>query len=125
MIFGIVVHQTIEEIHKWVIEGKLADIDRNKIEDFFDGNYRSLIAIGMRALSKAGKETALDHVLNYFDENREELKRVIDTEVDVSVEKDNYILTGKIDLLTGKDGKVEVLDFKTQVKPEKGDPMLD
>lgn len=125
MIFGIVVHQTIEEIHKWVIEGKLADIDRNKIEDFFDGNYRSLIAIGMRALSKARKETALYHVLNYFNENREELKRVIDTEVDVSVEKDNYILTGKIDLLTGKDGKLEVLDFKTQVKPEKGDPMLD
>jgi DNA helicase-2/ATP-dependent DNA helicase PcrA len=125
MIFGTVVHQTIEEIHKWVIEGKLADINYDKIEDFFEGNYRSLVAIGMRPLSKARKETAFNHVLDYFNGSREELKRVIDTEVDVSVEKDNYILTGKIDLLNGKDGKLEVLDFKTQAKPEKGDPILD
>lgn len=125
MFFGTVVHQTIEEIHKWVLEGKLYDINNNKIVDFFEGNYRSLVAIGMRPLSKARKETALNQVLNYFDGNREELKRVVDTEVDVSVEKDNYILTGKIDLLTGKDGKLEVLDFKTQAKPEKGDPIID
>ncbi len=125
MFFGTVVHQTIEEIHKWVLEGKLLDINTYKIVDFFEDNYRSLVAIGMRPLSKARKETALNQVLNYFDGNREELQRVVDTEVDVSVEKDNYILTGKIDLLTGKDGKLEVLDFKTQAKPEKGDPIVD
>ncbi len=125
MFFGTVVHQTIEEIHKWVLEGKLSDINNNKIIDFFEGNYRSLVAIGMRPLSKARKETALKQVLNYFDDNRGELQRVVDTEVDVSVEKNNYILTGKIDLLTGNDGKLEVLDFKTQAKPEKSDPIVD
>jgi len=35
----------------------------------------------------------------------------------VSVEKDDYILTGKIDLLMGGDGKLELLDFKTSERP--------
>jgi DNA helicase-2/ATP-dependent DNA helicase PcrA len=42
---------------------------------------------------------------------------VIETEVDVSVEKDDYILAGKVDLLLGGDGKLELLDFKTSPKP--------
>jgi DNA helicase-2/ATP-dependent DNA helicase PcrA len=37
--------------------------------------------------------------------------------VDVSLEKDDYILTGKVDLLIGGDGKLELLDFKTSPKP--------
>ena len=45
------------------------------------------------------------------------MQRVIETEVDVSVEKDDYILTGKIDLLMGGDGRLELLDFKTSPKP--------
>ena len=40
--------------------------------------------------------------MNYFRQNQEEMQRVIETEVDVSVEKDGYILTGKIDLLMGE-----------------------
>jgi DNA helicase-2/ATP-dependent DNA helicase PcrA len=32
--------------------------------------------------------------------------------VDVSIEKDSYILVGKVDLLLGSDGKLELLDFK-------------
>jgi DNA helicase-2/ATP-dependent DNA helicase PcrA len=45
------------------------------------------------------------------------MSRVIETEVDVSLEKDNYILTGKVDLLLGGDGKLELLDFKTSPRP--------
>jgi DNA helicase II / ATP-dependent DNA helicase PcrA len=45
------------------------------------------------------------------------MQRVIETEVDVSVEKDGYILTGKVDLLMGGDGKLEILDFKTSPRP--------
>src|SRR5713226_819929 len=45
------------------------------------------------------------------------MQRVIETEVDVSVEKDGYILTGKVDLLLGGDGRLELLDFKTSPRP--------
>ena len=125
MLFGSLVHQTIEDIHRWTLDGKLKKIDENRVRDFFERNYRSLLAIGMRPLAQNLKELAYAHVLNYFTQNYSELSRVIDTEVDVSVEKEGYILTGKIDLLTGEDGKLEVLDFKTSPKPDMDAPILD
>ena len=48
---------------------------------------------------------------------------MVDTEVDVSLEKDDYILAGKVDLLLGGDGKLELLDFKTSPRP-RGSPAL-
>ena len=64
------------------------------------------------------KEAAFQQVLNYFRQNQDEMRRVIQTEVDVSLEKDGYILTGKVDLLLGGDGKLELLDFKTSPRPK-------
>ena len=52
------------------------------------------------------------------------MKRVIETEVDVSLEKDGYILTGKVDLLMGGDGKLELLDFKTSPRPTQSPELL-
>lgn len=50
-------------------------------------------------------------MIHYVQQNQDEMQRVLETEVDVSVEKEHYILTGKIDLLLGGDGKLELLDF--------------
>ena len=36
----------------------------------------------------------------------------------MSIEKDGYILSGKVDLLLGGDGKLELLDFKTSPRPK-------
>ena len=52
------------------------------------------------------------------------MQRVIETEVDVSVEKDDYILVGTIDLLMGRDGLLELLDFKTSPRPEHSPELL-
>lgn len=52
------------------------------------------------------------------------MDRFLETEVDVSVEKESYILTGKIDLLLGKDDKLELLDFKSQPRPFNDDSRL-
>jgi DNA helicase-2/ATP-dependent DNA helicase PcrA len=49
---------------------------------------------------------------------------VIETEVDVSVEKDDYFLNGKVDLLLGDDQKLELLDFKSQTRPLEDDTRL-
>ena len=38
-------------------------------------------------------------------------------EVDVSLEKDDYFLAGKVNVLFGGDGKLELLDFKTSPRP--------
>src|SRR5207249_6770098 len=68
------------------------------------------------------REAAFRQVINYFRQNQEEMRRVIQTEVDVSIEKDGYILVGKVDLLLGSDGKLELLDFKTSERST--DPRL-
>lgn len=52
------------------------------------------------------------------------MRRVIQTEVDVSLEKDGYILTGKVDLLLGGDGKLELLDFKTSPRPKNSPELI-
>jgi DNA helicase-2/ATP-dependent DNA helicase PcrA len=63
--------------------------------------------------------------MNYFRQNREEMRRVIQTEVDVSLEKGDYILSGKVDLLLGGDGKLELLDFKTSPRPTDSPALLE
>src|SRR5207244_13014918 len=67
---------------------------------------------------------AFIQVMNYFRQNQEEMLRVVETEVDVSVEKSDYILTGKVDLLLGGDGRLELLDFKTSARPEHSPELL-
>lgn len=123
--FGALVHQTIEDIHRWVLERQESSLDEEKIQEMFDFNFRHLSAAGIRPIGNKQRENAFGQVINYYRQNRSEMDRIIETEVDVSVEKEYYILTGKIDLLMGKDGKLELLDFKSQPRPEKDDVRLD
>ena len=116
-IFGALVHQTIEDIHRKALEGTLERATRADIRDWLDRNYRSLLANGYRPIGEKQRERALQQVLNYLDQNREDIKRIINVELDVSVEKEGYMVAGKMDLLLTDDGKIEAIDFKTQQKP--------
>ena len=123
--FGLLVHQTIEEIHRIVVDGNLAALDEVRIRDLFERTFRFLALADVRPIGPTAKEAAFRQVMNYYQQNRTEMQRVIETEVDVSVEKDGYILTGKVDLLLGGDGKLEILDFKTSEKPVDSPALLD
>jgi|LSQX01.1.fsa_nt_gb DNA helicase-2/ATP-dependent DNA helicase PcrA len=123
LLFGTLVHETIEDLHRRVLEGEV--VSEKIIADDFENNYKGLIANGYRPLGVQPKQGALSHCLNYFQNNKELLKRVIETEIDVSYEKDDYIINGKVDLLLGKDDKLEVLDFKTQPRPAKLDAIME
>jgi len=122
--FGLLVHQTIEEIHRLVLDGKVAELDEERIRTLFDRTFRFLTLADVRPIGPAARQDAFSQVMNYFRQNQAELQRVIETEVDVSVEKDDYILTGKVDLLMGGDGKLELLDFKTSPKPTNSPTLL-
>lgn len=121
--FGLLVHQTIEEIHRIVLDGNLDMIDEVRIQEIFDRTFRFLAMSDVRPIGDQARGAALKQVLDYFNQNRDEMSRMIQTEVDVSIEKDGYILSGKVDLLLGGDGKLELLDFKTSPRP-KGSPEL-
>jgi DNA helicase-2/ATP-dependent DNA helicase PcrA len=116
--FGLLVHQTIEEIHRIALDGKLDTLDEPRIRELFDRTFRFLCLSDVRPIGDAARESAFAQVMNYFRQNRDQMNRVIQTEVDVSLEKESYILAGKVDLLLGGDGKLELLDFKTSPRPK-------
>lgn len=123
--FGALVHQTIEDIHRCVLAGKGSDLDEVTIKGFFALNFKHLVNLDLRPIGPKQRDEAFRQIMSYFKQNRDDMNRVIETEVDVSVEKDKYILTGKIDLLLGSDNKLELLDFKSQAKPQDDDARLD
>jgi DNA helicase-2/ATP-dependent DNA helicase PcrA len=104
--FGLLVHQTIEEIHRIALDGKLDTLDEARIRELFDRSFRFLCLSDVRPIGNTARQSAFRQVMNYFRQNREEMRRVIQTEVDVSLEKEGYILIGKVDLLLGGDGKL-------------------
>ena len=116
--FGLLVHQSIEEVHRIALDGRLNTLDEACIRALFERTFRFLCVSDVRPIGDSAKEAAFKHVINYFRQNQDEMRRVIETEVDVSLEKDGYILTGKVDLLIGGDGKLELLDFKTSPRPK-------
>ena len=122
MLFGTLVHETIEDIHRHTLDHE--KVDEIVIHRDFEDNYKGLLAGGHRPLAEKPKAAALSQVINYFDKNRDILERVVETEVDVSYEKDDYIINGKIDLLLGKDEKLEILDFKSQPMPDLTDQII-
>ena len=122
--FGLLVHQTIEEVHRIVLDGHLRTVNEPRIRDLFDRTFRMLSLSDVRPIDDRARESAFRQVMNYFRQNRAEMSRVTQTEVDVSLEKDGYILTGKVDLLLGSDGKLELLDFKTAPRPANSKALL-
>ena len=122
--FGLLVHQTIEDIHRIVIDGYLDSLNKARIRELFERTYRFLCLSDVRPIGDAAKKAAFKQVMDYFEQNQREMKRVIQTEVDVSLEKDGYILVGKVDLLLGSDGKLELLDFKTSPRPRESPDLI-
>jgi DNA helicase-2/ATP-dependent DNA helicase PcrA len=122
--FGLLVHQTIEEIHRRVLDGGLESLNATSIRDLFNRTLRFLMLGDVRPVGETARESAFRQVMTYFNQNHAELSRVVETEVDVSVEKEGYILTGKVDLLLGGDGRLELLDFKTSPRPKNSPELL-
>ena len=123
--FGLLVHQTIEEIHRIVLDGKLDTLDEERIAVLFDRTFRFLALSDVRPIDDTSRQAAFRQVMNYFAQNQKEMQRVIQTEVDVSLQKDGYILAGKVDLLMSGDGRLGLLDFKTSPRPTNSPALLD
>src|SRR5207249_6577514 len=62
--FGLLVHQTIEELHHIVLDGRLATIDESRIRELFDRTVRFLSLTDVRAIGDQARAAALTQVLN-------------------------------------------------------------
>ncbi|MBR6033074.1 MAG: ATP-dependent helicase [Bacteroidaceae bacterium] len=115
---GSLLHQTIEDIHRAVLRGEPEMLTNENIESWFNTNYQLLVKQLHSYLAEAQQRAILRQVLNYRDQNENQWDRIKEAEVDVSLVKDSYILLGKIDLIEGENGTVELVDFKSGEKPD-------
>jgi DNA helicase-2/ATP-dependent DNA helicase PcrA len=122
ILFGVLVHQTIEDIHKTVLRGQEGKLSKQAIADWFDTNYVYLTKREKVYLSPPVKQIALNHVLRYYEREKNDWTRIKQAEVDVSLVKDSYILSGSVDLIRGQDDTVEIVDFKSEKKLDVNEP---
>ncbi|MDI9387093.1 MAG: ATP-dependent DNA helicase [Spirochaetota bacterium] len=118
MLFGILVHQTIEDIHKAAIRKEENLITTENITNWFESNYSSLIKSERTYLAEPQKNAALKQVLRYVERRAIAWEHIQEAEVSVSLVKPDYIIDGKIDLIKGENNSIEIVDFKSEKKPD-------
>ncbi|MCX7025288.1 MAG: ATP-dependent DNA helicase [Spirochaetes bacterium] len=118
ILFGTLVHQTIEDAHKSVLAGHPEAVTRDQIALWLQGNYASLSKATRTYLAPGALRAVEKHVIRYVDHASRDWSSIQEAEVPVTLLKSDYFLKGTIDLIRGKDGSVEILDFKTEKKPD-------
>jgi DNA helicase-2/ATP-dependent DNA helicase PcrA len=118
MLFGMLVHQTIEDIHKTVLRGEESSVDPDAIQGWFSTNYAMLSKKERVYLAPSTQQAALSHVMRYFERENGNWDRIKEAEVEISLVKDQYILKGSVDLIRGEQDTVEIVDFKSEKKPD-------
>ena len=118
MLFGRLVHQTIEDIHKAALRGEEHLITKDNIATWFEANYAHLSKAERVYLAEAPRRIALKQVQRYAEKQKGGWDQIKEAEVDVSLVEPDYILDGTIDLIKGEDDTVEIVDFKTTKKPD-------
>jgi DNA helicase-2/ATP-dependent DNA helicase PcrA len=118
MLFGTLVHQTIEDIHKTVLRGEEGTITIDTIKGWFSANYAMLSKKERVYLAPGSQQAALRHVMRYYERENGNWDRIKEAEVEISLVKDQYILKGSVDLIRGEHDTVEIIDFKSEKKPD-------
>ncbi len=118
MLFGTLVHETIEDIHKAAIRREEETITNENVSKWFETNYFSLAKTEHTYLAPAQRDAALRQILHYVERQHGDWSTIRQAEVDVSLVKPEYIIEGKIDLIRGEGDTVEIVDFKSQRKPD-------
>ena len=121
ILFGTLVHQTIEDIHRTVLRGEQHRLSEDQVHAWFDTNYAQITKRERVYLSPPARSLAVEQVLRYYRRQNGDWSRIRQAEVDVSLVKEHYILTGKVDLITGEHGTVELVNFKSERKPDVND----
>lgn len=122
ILFGTLVHQTIEDIHKTVLRGQESRLSEAQVETWFETNYAYLTKRERVYLTPIVQQIALGHILRYFRRYQGNWTHIREAEVDVSLVKDTYILKGTVDLIQGQGNTVELVDFKSEKKLDVNDP---
>lgn len=117
-LFGSLVHETIEDIHKAVLRNEIETINEENIQKWLEINYRTISQAQNSYLSKRLLDASFEHVKRYVEKNSENWNIIKNAEMPISFTENNYIITGKVDLVVNSKGDYQILDFKTEKKPD-------
>ena len=117
-VFGQLVHQTIEDIHKAAIRKEYEKINEDNIKIWFDTNYEAISKVQHSYLGKPQLDVALEQVVRYAEKQSQNWEKIQDAEVEIGLVKTDYILSGVVDLIEGNQKTVEIVDFKSEKKPD-------
>ncbi|WP_028110701.1 ATP-dependent helicase [Ferrimonas futtsuensis] len=117
MLFGTLIHETLEDVHKAAIRGESEQLTQDNIETWLHSNYQALANRERMYLGESTLGAALQHVMRYVTGKDSEWGDIKETEVGISLVKERYVLTGSVDLIKGDDDSVEIVDFKSERKP--------
>lgn len=116
--FGLLVHQTIERIHRFARDGNFDMLAEQRVREMFDKTYAFLMCSHSHEMDGDEKERAFRMVLNYVSSNQQEMRYIQDAELDFQVERDKYVLVGQIDLIRKVKDGLEIVDFKTSLRQD-------
>ena len=119
---GSLVHATLEDMNKCIINGHMDMVNEDSIKEWFTLNYHSMQEQTGYRLTEEQSMNALSQVLRYYRLRKEELGRVWKAEEEINLVLPDYILQGVIDLIEGEKDTVEIVDYKTGPKPDISEP---
>lgn len=130
-LFGTLVHETIEDVHRAAMRHEEETINAENIRTWLDTNYSTLSKSEHSYLGAEQVDAAYNQVLSYVERMEKGIgmgsdtgagqslwSHIQDAEVDVSLVKPDYILKGTVDLIRGDGDTVEIVDFKSEKRPD-------
>ena len=102
-VFGQLVHQTIEDVHRAALRGEVDRITPENADDWLRTNYESISASQHVYLSEVVLAAARRQVRRYIERRHGSWEDIIE---------------GTVDLVEGDGGTIDIVDFKSERKPD-------
>ncbi|ADY74150.1 hypothetical protein Dester_1523 [Desulfurobacterium thermolithotrophum DSM 11699] len=120
--YGSIIHRFLKRAHLFFLKtGRV--VNDEEIERIFYLIEKSMEAEGVKATNKKVKESAIKVLQKFCSiEGEEFFKSIIEAELRLIKELDNFILYGIIDVLRTEGEKIEIWDYKGMEKPDETTP---
>lgn len=125
-VFGTLVHETIEDIHKAALRGESDQINETQIRTWLENNAADLQEAEHLPIYPKQRDAAFRQVMGYVRWQGGDWSRIRDAEMCITLTRPGYILRGNIDLIQGDGDTVEIVDFKSDaVRPAEGSTRME
>lgn len=120
MVFGTIVHQTIEDVNNAMMAGKGEGYVNEKLEGWLNINCAALELSEKTTIDASMRKHALEQVRRYIAYYTGRWDDLVAAELPISLARKMYIAKGSIDLVkkSNEDNSLILVDFKTGKKPD-------